>query len=216
MFTGLIREVGKITGVYPESEVIRLQIQAPRTRQAGLKIGDSVAVSGVCLTAVTLAEDGFMSEVTPETARRSTLGDWQAGGQVNLEKALTLADGLDGHLVSGHVDGLATVIARHTLGASQTMEFRLPEPLCRYVAAKGAVALDGVSLTVAELTAADRFTVALIPHTLQTTTLSQLAPGHRVNVEVDMVARYLERLLEVRKPGGEVTLEKLSEYGYMD
>lgn len=216
MFTGLIKELGKITALTRESEVFRLQVLAPQTCQHGLKIGDSVALCGVCLTAVTVQGDRFEVEVTPETAQRSTLGTWHVGEMVNLEKALTLSDGLDGHLVSGHVDGLATMTSRQVLGTSWIVEFRLPNELCKYVAPKGSVALDGISLTVAELTASDRFTVAVIPHTLQNTTLHQMAPGAQVNLEVDLIARYLERLLLNRKPGGEMTLEKLAEYGYMD
>jgi riboflavin synthase len=172
---------------------LRLQVGCSAlTRPLG--VGDSVAVNGVCLTALEPRPDAFWCDVSRETLACTTLGTLGAGDRVNLEPALTLQTPLGGHLVSGHVDGIGTVLARHAEARSVRFSFEAPEPLARYIAPKGAVCIDGVSLTVNEVDARC-FGVNIVPHTLEATTIGTLAIGDRVNLEADMVARYLERLL---------------------
>src|SRR3546814_640018 len=164
---------------------------------AGTQIGDSIAVDGVCLTAVEFGDDSFTADLSAETLNLTTAGDWNVGGGVNLERALTPAKPLGGHMVVGHVDGIGTLLERHEDARSTRMRFELPEALARYVARKGSVCINGVSLTVNDVEA-NRFGVNIIPHTLAQTTLGGLRPGQAVNLEVDLIARYLERLLESR------------------
>ncbi len=182
MFTGIVEAVGRIVALSP------LEIDCGAMDRSDLSIGDSVCVQGVCLTVTRLTARGFTADVSAETHRVTNgLG---APGEVNLEKALALGERLGGHLVTGHVDGVGEVVSR----TDGVVAFRAPQGLQRFIAAKGSIAVDGVSLTVNRVDEAC-FEVNLIPHTLQVTTLSRLAPGTRVNLEVDLVARYVERLL---------------------
>ena len=180
-------------------EAVRLSVEVPRGR-AGTKVGDSIAVSGVCLTVTQLDSRVFDADVTTETLARTTLGGLRAGDAVNLEWPLAAGDRLGGHIVQGHVDGAGRVAARDEQGASLRLEIEAPAPLARYIVEKGSIAVDGVSLTVAAVNG-DRFTVCLIPHTRAVTTLETLAPGARVNLEVDIMAKYVERLLAAYVPG---------------
>lgn len=164
---------------------------------AEIATGDSIAVNGVCLTAVELGKDSFAVDVSAETLSRTSIGGLKPGAKVNLERALTLQSALGGHLVTGHVDALSAVVSRTPAGRSEHFEFEMPAPYARFFAVKGSVSVDGVSLTVNEV-GESSFHVNLIPHTLDVTTLGDLAPGHRVNIEIDTVARYLDRLLEAR------------------
>ncbi|MGQ0654153.1 MAG: riboflavin synthase [Betaproteobacteria bacterium] len=182
MFTGIVQAVGRIVRVQP------LEIDCGAMDRSDLSIGDSVCVQGVCLTVTGLTPRGFTADVSEETYRVTS--GLEAPGEVNLEKALALGERLGGHLVTGHVDGVGEVVSR----AAGVVAFRAPAGLERFVAAKGSIAVDGVSLTVNRVDASC-FEVNLIPHTLQATTLGRLAPGTRVNLEVDLVARYVERLL---------------------
>lgn len=213
MFTGLISDIGKVRELRAEGGLLRLQIEAPRL-SAGLQAGDSVAVNGVCLTVTGLDTGGFWTEAMSETVRLTTLPGWRAGRPVNLERAVRLDGFLDGHLVSGHVDGTAVVETFVSEGSARRLAVRTAGDLCRYIAVKGSVALDGVSLTVAAVSPPERFEVALIPTTLQQTTLGQCEPGCRINLEVDLLARYLERLLESRWEGRGVTAERLRQAGF--
>lgn len=194
MFTGLVEERGTVAGVEPRPDGRRLWIRAERTLE-GARAGDSVAVSGCCLTIVALRDGEFAVEAVPETLRRTTVGALAAGDAVNLERALRLDQRLGGHLVQGHVDGTAEVRSIAPEGEGKRLALDLPEPLARYVAEKGSIAIDGVSLTVASCEGT-RCEIALIPHTLEVTTAGEYRPGRRVNVEVDLVARYVARLLE--------------------
>ena len=160
----------------------------------GIDLGGSVAVNGVCLTATRFDRSSFVADVSRETLSLTTLGDWGVGSRVNLEKALLAGQALGGHYVTGHVDGVGLVVARHDDARSVRMEFQVPAGLARYVARKGSICIDGVSLTVNGATA-DRFDVNLVPHTLEVTTLGRLRPGSRVNLEVDIIARYVERMM---------------------
>ncbi len=203
MFTGIVVTTGTLTGRPAPAAGgggdLRVAVRHPAGALGALGVGASVCVSGVCLTALAPREDGFEADVSTETLSLTTLGERTAGGVVNLEPAATLATPLGGHLVSGHVDGIGTLVSRRADARSERMRFSLPAELARYVAAKGSVCIDGVSLTV-NAVAASEFEVNIIPHTLAATTLGSLAPGARVNIEVDLVARYLERLLECRTP----------------
>lgn len=193
MFTGIIQSLGTITQIEPRGGDLRMQIEAGTLDLSDIASGDSIAVSGVCLTALEPSARSFVADVSNETLGLTTLGDAAVGDAVNLEKALRLADRLGGHLVTGHVDGLGEVIAIEGDGRSQRWAFRVPSGLARYIARKGSVCIDGVSLT-ANAVHEDEFEVNLIPHTLEVTTLSQRSVGDAVNIEVDLMARYAERL----------------------
>ena len=182
-----------------------------------IALGDSIAVSGVCLTAVELTGDGFWADVSGETLSRTTLGALRPGDPVNLEKALTPTTRLGGHLVSGHVDGVGRVAERRPEARSVRFVIEAPCELARYIAEKGSIAVDGVSLTVNRVDGA-RFDLNIVPHTLAETTLDRFAPGRAVNLEVDVIARYLERLLlgdRAAEPRGGVTLETLAQHGFI-
>jgi len=177
---------------------MRLHIDSGELDLSASSAGDSIAVAGACLTMLQPQSRSFFADVSAETLALTTLGKLQPGNTVNLELALTLQDRLGGHLVSGHVDGMGTLLGRHEDGRAQRFEFEVPQELARYIAFKGSVTIDGVSLTVNAVLnegQAANFSVCLIPHTLEVTTLGSLQPGQRVNIEVDLVARYLERLL---------------------
>lgn len=193
MFTGIVAAVGRIVRMTPVEDGARVEIDSAGLALDDVAIGDSIAVNGVCLTVVTRGAGGFAVDVSGETLA-CTIG-FDAGEAVNLEKALRLADRLGGHLVSGHVDGVGEVLAIVPAGESRIVTIAVPPDLARYVARKGSIAVNGVSLTVNEVDGR-RFSVNLIPHTLAATTLHRLAAGARVNVEVDMLARYVERMLQ--------------------
>jgi riboflavin synthase len=193
MFTGIVQAIGEVRAITPRNGDVELLIGAATLRLDGVAIGDSISVSGCCLTVTRLTSDSFAADASLETLQVTTLGSWRSGQRVNLEKALRAGDPLGGHYVSGHVDGVATVIAAASDARSLRMEFEVPAALARYIARKGSVCIDGVSLTVNDV-ARNRFGVNLIPHTLQVTTLGSSQAGTQVNVEVDIIARYLERL----------------------
>ncbi len=215
MFTGLIEEIGKITRFNSGAEIISLSVLAPGICSSDIKPGDSIAVSGICLTVVKIKDLEFTVQAVSETVQRTILPDWKAGDGVNLERSLTLGGRLDGHLVAGHVDSTGTVIAVKPEKGSQRLELQFPGNLSRFIAEKGSIAVNGVSLTVAEIMTNNRFAIALIPYTLSRTNLGGLTPGKQVNLEVDLLARYLERLntAQIEKSG--LTLEKLAETGYL-
>jgi riboflavin synthase len=194
LFTGIVQSIGVVQAVEPVQGDVRLFIEAAGMDLGGLRTGDSVSVSGVCLTAIGPTRTRFAADVSRETLGLTTLGSVAAGDAVNLETALRAGDPLGGHLVSGHVDGIAEVASLHGDARSTRAVFRCQPALSRYIARKGSVAIDGVSLTVNGV-AGSEFDVNLIPHTQAVTTLGRLAPGSRVNLEIDQVARYVERLL---------------------
>lgn len=210
MFTGIIEAVGRVAALELRGGDARLVVRCPGLDLSAARAGDSLAVNGVCLTAVVLTAGEFTADVSRETLTRTTLGGLVPGSAVNLERALTLATRVGGHLVAGHVDGLGRIVSRTGDGRSVRMTVELPAGLARYVASKGSVCVDGVSLTVNEVEAV-RFGFNVVPHTLEATTLGARRPGDRVNVEVDLLARYVERLLSA---GGELTRERLEEYGF--
>jgi riboflavin synthase len=196
MFTGIVQSMGQVLSVEKRGGDGRLTFRAPAFF-GGSALGDSIAVSGVCLTAVTLDADHFGADVSAETLALTTAGRWQPGTAVNLERALTPVTPLGGHLVSGHVDAVGHLRSRADDARSVRLSFEAPPELARYIARKGSICIDGVSLTVNEVEGA-RFGVNIVPHTLAQTTLGTLQAGDPVNLEVDLIARYLERLLEGR------------------
>ena len=200
MFTGIIREIGTVEEVERTADGARLRVSAGVA--GGLGAGDSVSVNGVCLTVSSPGDDAFEADVMNQTLSVTTLGDLDAGGRVNLEPALRAGEPLGGHLVQGHVDGRGEVAAVTEDGFARRVRVTMPEGLRRYVAEHGSVAIDGVSLTVAALTP-DGLEVSLIPETLERTTLGDLGEGSEVNVEVDVVARYAERLVQGLDEGSE-------------
>jgi riboflavin synthase len=198
MFTGLVEELGRVESVEDRTAGRRIWIAAARVLE-DTRIGDSLLCSGCCLTTVAVGPGRFAVEAVPETLRLTTVGDWRAGTAVNLERSLKLSDRLGGHLVQGHVDGVGEVRARVAEGDGARITIALPQTLSRFVAWKGSLAVDGVSLTVAGLTDST-CQIAYIPHTLAVTSAGSYAPGTRVNLEVDLLARYLARLLETQGP----------------
>ena len=198
MFTGIVEERGEVLALDHTGESARLRLRGPKVTEDS-RPGDSIAVNGACLTVVEVAAGEFTADVMAETLRRTTLGTLAPGDRVNLERPVALGGRLGGHLVQGHVDGTATVLARTPGEQWESVTFSLPPHLARYVVEKGSIAVDGVSLTVVEA-GRDHFTVGLIPTTLAHTTLGERQPGRQVNLEVDVLAKYTERLLAHREP----------------
>jgi riboflavin synthase len=196
MFTGIIAAVGAVREVKPAAGGVRVAIDTAALALADVRSGDSIAVDGVCLTAVRLQSSGFEADVSQETLNCTT--GFAAGAKVNLEKSLRLADRLGGHLVSGHVDGVGTVTRFEASGDNRLLAVAAPRELAKYIARKGSIAVNGVSLTVNAVNGS-AFDINLIPHTLQATNLNGLTIGSRVNLEVDLLARYIERLLTASK-----------------
>ncbi|RKN44742.1 riboflavin synthase [Streptomyces hoynatensis] len=214
MFTGIVEERGEVVALERAGESARLRLRGAKVTE-GSGHGDSIAVNGACLTVVDVGEGEFTADVMAETLRRSTLGTLAPGDPVNLERPMALGGRLGGHLVQGHVDGTATVLTRTPGEQWESVAFSLPPQLARYVVEKGSITVDGVSLTVVEA-GHDRFTVGLIPTTLALTTLGRRQPGEQVNLEVDVLAKYVERLLAHREPqpaGGAGALAGLPEAG---
>lgn len=209
MFTGLIEELGSVRSRVRRGSFQQLEIAAERVLD-GLQVGDSVNIDGVCQTAVAIGESGFAVETVAETLSRTTLGTLAIGQAVNLERPLRADQRLDGHLVLGHVDGIARIRQRTERDGEHRFEIEPPPALARYIAGKGSVALDGISLTVAEVSG-DVFTIAVIPHTFDNTTLSHRCAGDSVNLEVDVIARYVERLLGEQS---QLSFEDLRDMGY--
>lgn len=193
MFTGIITATGRITHAKPLEKGVRLTIEAPGLRLADVALGDSIAHSGVCLTVIAKKKTSYQVDVSRETLD-CTVGLDGAGGEVNLEKAMRLSDFIGGHLVSGHVDGVGEVEKFEPIGESHELVIKAPKSLAKYIARKGSIVVDGVSLTTNKVKGR-RFSINLIPHTVAVTTLKRLAPGAKVNLEIDLIARYVERML---------------------
>jgi riboflavin synthase len=193
MFTGIIQMIGEVAAVVPRAGDVELRVAVAPGNLAGVVTGDSIAVNGCCLTATWIDAAGFTADVSRETLDVTTLREWQPSRALNIEKSLSAGQSLGGHYVMGHVDGVASVVALSADARSKRITFEVPRALARYIARKGSVAIDGVSLTVNEVDGA-RFGVNLIPHTLAMTVLKDYREGTRVNLEVDLMARYIERL----------------------
>ena len=196
MFTGIVTATGRIARIQPLDKGLRLTIEAPGLKLADVALGDSIAHSGVCLTVIAKRKNGYQVDVSRETLD-CTVGLDQQDGQVNLEKAMRLSDFIGGHLVSGHVDGVGEVVKFEPIGESHELVIEAPKKLAKYIARKGSIVVDGVSLTTNKVKGR-RFSINLIPHTVEVTTLKRLHPGARVNLEIDLIARYVERMLNHR------------------
>ncbi|MEI7840579.1 MAG: riboflavin synthase [Methylococcaceae bacterium] len=217
MFTGIILAVGKITAMTPRGGDMRLTIHTGKLPLADTNLGDSIAVNGVCLTAVELGHDYFVADVSNETLSRTILATAQIGSPVNLELALTPTTRLGGHIVSGHVDGVGTIIDKKNDGRSIRFSVQAPDELAKYIAEKGSICINGISLTVNNVNGAS-FDINIVPHTLKETTLNDATIGTKVNVEVDVLARYMERLMKgeaAAKPCSAVTMELLQNSGFL-
>ena len=213
MFTGIIEEVGIVRDMRMSGTSGQLLIGA-RTVLEQTRLGDSIAVNGVCLTVTSLSEDSFTADVMPETVRRSSLRDCRAGSRVNLERAMAANGRFGGHIVAGHVDGTGEILSIRRDGNASVLTIGAQPELTRYIVEKGSVALDGVSLTVISAET-DRFSVGIIPHTGSETTLLSRVPGDILNIETDIIGKYVERLLQPWKPeGGGLTMDYLREMGF--
>jgi riboflavin synthase len=213
MFTGIIEEIGSITEVQPQSSGVTVKIKA-ETVLEDAKVGDSIAVDGPCLTVRDLEQGAFVADISEETLRRTTLRSCKVGTRVNLERSLRLGDRIGGHLVLGHVDEIATISGWKNEGISSIMQVTVSPKIKPYIAYKGSIAVDGVSLTIADVSD-NKFEVALIPHTLQVTTLGDKGNGDIVNIEVDVMARYIETLMQNQiPPSQKIDLEFLQKHGY--
>lgn len=217
MFTGIIQAVGSIALIERKGGDACLRIHTGALDMSDVQRGDSIAVNGVCLTAIEHSAHGFSADVSGETLIRTTLSNLSTGSRVNLEKALTPSSRLGGHLVSGHVDGVGEVVERSAEARSVRFRIQAPAALARYIAGKGSICLDGVSLTV-NAVEGTLFDINVVPHTLQSTTLGEAQPGCRVNLEVDLIARYLERLMLGERAAGTataITPAFLAEHGFL-
>jgi riboflavin synthase len=218
MFTGIIEAIGSIRALTPKGGDVRVYVATGKLDLGDVKLGDSIAVNGVCLTAVALPGDGFWADVSRETLARTAFIDLKAGSPVNLEKALTPSSRLGGHLVSGHVDGVGEVIARADNARAVQFTLRAPRELAKYIAHKGSITVDGTSLTVNAVNGTE-FELTIVPHTLAETIMVDYRPGRQVNLEVDLLARYLERLLlgdKAAEPNASgLTQSFLAEHGYL-
>lgn len=220
MFTGIIEAVGQIRSMQPRGGDVRLYVRTGKLGLDDVKLGDSIAVNGVCLTAVDLPGDGFWADVSQETIRRTALSRLKEGSRVNLEKALTPSSRLGGHLVSGHVDGVGKVLSLNEDARSWHFRIEAPAALARYIAEKGSITVDGTSLTVNAVEGAV-FHLNIVPHTLQETIMGEYQVGSPVNLEVDLIARYLERLLlgdkaaEAGADASPLSMSFLAENGYL-
>jgi riboflavin synthase len=218
MFTGIIEAIGDVVALQPKNGDLRLRIKTQRLDLADVHLGDSIATNGVCLTVVDLPGDGYWADVSRETLDNTSLPHWKIGQQVNLEKALTPQTRLGGHIVSGHVDGIGEVVSRHADARSERFRIRAPKGLAKYIAHKGSITVDGVSLTINKVDGAE-FELNIVPHTLKQTIMGTYQAGSQVNLEVDILARYLERLMlgdKAAESDGQsgLTMEFLAAHGF--
>ncbi|MCD7856123.1 MAG: riboflavin synthase [Clostridiales bacterium] len=214
MFTGLVEEVGTVGGIVKGTDFARLEVKAEKITE-GLKEGDSVAVNGLCLTACEVLPDGFRADVMAESLRRSSLGSLRAGSRVNLERAMLCDGRFGGHIVSGHIDGTGKILSLEKEGISTVVKIGASAELLYYIVEKGSIAIDGISLTVMRVDESS-FSVGVIPHTGSETTLLEKSPGDIVNLETDIIGKYVEKFIkgEKPKPNEEITMEFLIENGF--
>jgi len=219
MFTGIIEAVGEVVALQPKNGDLRLRIKTNGLNLGDVHLGDSIATNGVCLTVVDLPGDGYWADVSRETLDNTSVPQWKVGQRVNLEKALTPQTRLGGHIVSGHVDGIGEVVSRHADARSERFRLRAPKSLAKYIAHKGSITIDGVSLTVNKVDGAE-FELNIVPHTLAHTVMGSYTSGTQINLEVDVLARYLERLMlgdKAAESEGQsgITLEFLAKNGFV-
>ncbi|MCR9106599.1 MAG: riboflavin synthase [Gammaproteobacteria bacterium] len=216
MFTGIIQAVGHIVRMQPQGGDMRLYVAAGKLPMGDVALGDSICTNGVCLTVVDLPGDGYWADVSGESLRLTTLGELQEGSPVNLEKALTPQSRLGGHIVSGHVDGMGEIVSLREDARSIQVVVRAPDALAKYIAHKGSICIDGTSLTVNSVNGAE-FDLNIIPQTMSETIFGTYQPGSKVNLEVDVIARYLERLIQgdAAARAGELTMDTLADNGFL-
>ena len=212
MFTGLVEEIGVISAIEESGDGRKIRISCKKLLE-DIKVKESISVGGICLTVVEVGSDYFEVDVVSETIMRSNIAEYTEGHKVNLEGALMLSDRLGGHIVQGHVDGIATVRSHERGETGSLLVIDIPEELRKYVVEKGSITLNGISLTVASVNGTE-LSIALIPHTLEITTMGETEPGDSVNVEVDVLAKYVENMLKGYADSGKLTLEKLDDMGY--
>ncbi len=200
MFTGLVAELGTVTELKLLKQSYNITVKAQKVLE-NLKIGDSIAVNGACLTVVKISGSAFTADIMPETVKLTNLRNLKSGDKVNLERTLKLSDGLDGHIVSGHVEGIGVIASKKAQGIAEIVTVKTPPQLLKYIIKKGSIAIDGISLTVTEVTGSD-FSVSLIPHTAKETTLGFKKPGDEVNLETDIIGKYVEHLLNFKTSAG--------------
>lgn len=218
MFTGIVEAVGTLIAMEPKGQDVSVRVRSGKLDLSDVKLGDSIATNGVCLTVVALPGDGYVADVSGETIKRTGFAHYKVGQALNLERALTPTTRLGGHLVSGHVDGVGELVSVHPLGRAMEYWIQAPEELARYIAEKGSITVDGISLTVNAVDGA-RFKLTIVPHTTAETTVGDWRPGSRVNLEVDLIARYLERLMlgerAAQPASAGITLETLAQHGFL-
>lgn len=220
MFTGIVEAVGEVVACQNKQGDIRLRINTGKLDLSDVKLGDSIATNGVCLTVVELPGDGFWADVSKESIAHTNILDWKSGKKVNLEQALTLATRLGGHIVTGHVDGLGTILSRNEDARSVRFKIKAPAELSKYIAAKGSITVDGVSLTVNAIEDSTQgttiFDLNIVPHTVQETVIEGYQVGHNVHLEVDVIARYLERMMqqENEQPKSGISQAFLAQNGF--
>lgn len=217
MFTGIIETVGKLAAITPKGDDISITVNSGKLDMSDVKLGDSIATNGVCLTVVAMTENSYTADLSLETLKMTGFTDYQVGDKVNLEKAMLPTTRFGGHIVSGHVDGVGTIVERNQVGRSVEFWVELPEDLDKYVAHKGSITVDGISLTVNELRKS-AFKLTIVPHTSDETTINNFQVGTKVNLEVDVLARYMERLLQgnssTEKKESALTMEFLQQNGF--
>ncbi|MFV0447183.1 MAG: riboflavin synthase [Vibrio sp.] len=217
MFTGIVEAVGQLTAITPKGEDVTITVNVGKLDMSDVKLGDSIATNGVCLTVVAFNDTSYSADLSLETLKKSAFANYKAGDKVNLEKAMLPTTRFGGHIVSGHVDGVGEIVERNIVGRAIEFWVELPEELNKYVAEKGSITVDGISLTVNDLRK-NSFKLTIVPHTTQETTIDSFQVGRKVNLEVDVLARYLERLLQGREPSQQpesrLTMEFLQQNGF--
>ncbi|MCE7555594.1 riboflavin synthase [Aliivibrio fischeri] len=218
MFTGIIESVGTLQAITPKGEDISVTVNVGQLDMSDVKLGDSIATNGVCLTVVEMTERTYTADLSLETLKRTGFVDYKAGDKVNLEKAMLPTTRFGGHIVSGHVDAVGEIIERHQTGRAIEFWIQLPQPLAKYVVEKGSITVDGISLTVNDIRK-NAFKLTIVPHTAAETTMDNFSVGQKVNLEVDVIARYLERLVIGQKeeqPESSVTMDLLAKSGFLN
>ncbi|GAB2654449.1 riboflavin synthase [Vibrio panuliri] len=216
MFTGIVEAVGTLTAITPKGEDISVTIESGKLDMRDVKLGDSIATNGVCLTVVAFNEHSYTADLSLETLNKTGFSHYQVGGKVNLEKAMLPTTRFGGHIVSGHVDGVGEIVERNMVGRAIEFWVAMPEEICKYVAEKGSITVDGISLTVNALRK-NAFKLTIVPHTGEETTIADFHVGRKVNLEVDVLARYMERLLtsqQSQAPESRITMEFLQQNGF--
>ncbi|WHP62111.1 riboflavin synthase [Vibrio harveyi] len=216
MFTGIVEAVGKLTAITPKGEDITVKVEVGKLDMSDVKLGDSIATNGVCLTVVDFGSNYYSADLSLETLNKTGFAAYQVGDKVNLEKAMLPTTRFGGHIVSGHVDGVGVIVERNQVGRAIEFWVEMPTEISKYVAEKGSITVDGISLTVNDLRK-NGFKLTIVPHTSEETTIDQFQVGHKVNLEVDVLARYMERLLQGQKEESQesrITMDFLQQNGF--